>query len=181
MKCFISAARDISSGSRSSADGWMVAITYGASGGRNELAPLLRDAESAAEQRLGRRSSQAYEHERADELDFLPEPWAAGVDLRRSRTPMEPALPAWLPFEVLHRVRHVRVAAFDARGLECAIEQPPGGPHERSPSPVFLIAGDLAYEHDARLARTLAENRLRRRLPQQAAATTRRRGARGAQ
>src|SRR5262249_45750385 len=97
-----------------------------------------------------------------------------------TRTPVQSALAPRLPFEVLDRVRHVRVAALDAGRLERAIEQPARRADERPPRTIFLVARDLAHEHHARVARTFAEDRLRSSLPYQPAATARGRRSRGA-
>src|SRR4051794_28506052 len=108
---------------------------------RHELAALLRHAKSAPEQRLRSRGSKAHDHERVHEIDLHPEPWTARVDLGRTRTPVEPPLPAWFPFEMLDRIRHVDLVAFDAGGLERTIQQSPGRADERPPGAVLLITG----------------------------------------
>jgi hypothetical protein len=50
------------------------------------------------------------------------------------------ALPARLPFEVLHRVRDVNLVPFDSRFLERAIEKFARRTDERFSREVFLVA-----------------------------------------
>jgi hypothetical protein len=72
--------------------------------------------------------------------------------------------------EVLDGVRDVRRRPVDAGRLERLVEQPAGRPDERPARPVLLVAGLLADEHDPASAGPAPGHRLRRRLPQRAAA-----------
>src|SRR4051794_2917812 len=74
---------------------------------------------------------------------------------------MNAAFAARLPFEMLHGVSHVDVAAIDARFFERAIEQLAGGPDERLSGEIFLVAGLLAEEQQLRAFRSFAEDGLR--------------------
>src|SRR4029079_12209686 len=96
------------------------------------------------------------------------EPAMARVDLHRVRLRVEAPLAAWLPLEVLHRVRDVDVVLRDACLLERGVEDPPRGSDERMALLILLIARLLADEHEPRVRRAFAEDRLRGVLVQMA-------------
>src|SRR5690606_47525 len=80
-----------------------------------------------------------------------------------------PHLAAALELEVLDRVGHVQPLAVDAELRERAVEQAARGADERAPGEVLGVARLLADHEDAGPRRTLAEDGLRRGLPQRAA------------
>ena len=75
-------------------------------------------------------------------------------------------LPRGLPLEVLDHVGHVSASAFDAGGLDRAVEQPAGGPDEGSSLAILGVARRLAHEHDLRVLGALSEDGLGRGPPQ---------------
>src|SRR5437899_12133488 len=83
---------------------------------------------------------------------------------------MEPSLALWLPLEVLDGVGHVHLGAIDAGGLKGLIEDAAGGSDERLAFLVLAVTRLLADEHHARMLAPLAEDRLRARPVEIAAA-----------
>src|SRR5262249_53444396 len=73
---------------------------------------------------------------------------------------VDTALAARDELEVLHRVGHVEFFAIEAGLDERAIEHFARGPHERRPAQILLVTRLLADEHDARVGRATAEDRL---------------------
>jgi hypothetical protein len=74
---------------------------------------------------------------------------------------MDSPLPAWLPFEVLHGIRHIDVLAIDPCSFKRSIENLSGGPYEWLTRFIFLVTRLLSDEHHLGLRRTLAEHSLR--------------------
>src|SRR5438105_3370505 len=109
---------------------------------------------------------------RLDEPDLFLEPRMTGTDLRVVRLLVNAprALFAALPLEVLHGVRHIDVAAVYRRFLEGPIEQPSRRPNEWMSGAVLLISWLLADDHDRRVRRPFAKDRLRTEGPQVATA-----------
>jgi hypothetical protein len=82
---------------------------------------------------------------------------------------VDSALPsARPPLEVLDGVREVDTLPVDARARQGVVEHTPGWADERAPLDVLAIAGLLADEQNPRVRRALAENGLRRILPESA-------------
>src|SRR3954470_3149261 len=133
-------------------------------------AALLRDAELLAEERLCSRRAEADEHLRLDRGQLGLEPRTTGHLLRPGRLRVDAPLAARLPLEVLDGVRHVGRRPVYPRQLESLVEDAPGGADEGSARLVLLIPRLLADEENPRFRRSLAEDGLRPRLPQGAAA-----------
>ena len=89
------------------------------------------------------------------------EPPTARLDLTRVGLLVKASLASRFVLEVLYCIRQVELAAIDAGAREGLVEEAPGRPDERPPADVLLVTGLLADEHDGRIARPLAENRLR--------------------
>src|SRR5438876_77665 len=126
----------------------------------DELPTLQGDPKVAAEQRLGRGSSQQNEVLWLDRGDLGIERWPAGIDLGGVGLLMQPALALRLPLEVLDGVRDIHLAPVDSRRLECVIEHAAGGSDEGLAFPIFAIAGLLAHEHHPRVLGAFAEDGL---------------------
>ena len=93
---------------------------------------------------------------RVEQVQFLRQPLPARARVRRLRRLVQAVLAAALEAEVLHRVGQVtRVSRGMPSSSQRALEQLPGGAHERTAAQVLLVAGLLADEHDARVARDL--------------------------
>lgn len=139
---------------------------------------LLHHAERSAEQRLGRRCAEADDDARLNQRDFGGEPGRAGTELTGIRSfvnaSFRPRVPG--PFEVLDGVRDIDVLAWNARGIERAIQQSAGWSDERAPGLVLGVAWRFADEDHARAARAFAEHRLRGAFVEVAAATGLHRG-----
>src|SRR5688500_17015420 len=103
----------------------------------------------------------------AREIAFQPEP--ARALLGRIRAAVQARLAAALELEMLDRIGDVDAAAVDAEFLQRAVEQLAGGTDEGMAAEVFLVAGLLADDEDARVVGAFAEHGLGRRLPQRAA------------
>src|SRR5579871_5440174 len=89
----------------------------------NEAAAQLGHTKIAAEQRLCRSRAEADEHFRPDERDLGIEPRLAGADLHRIGLPMDAALAARRPFEMLHHVGDISLAPRDAGLSQATVEQ----------------------------------------------------------
>jgi hypothetical protein len=113
-----------------------------------------------------RRGSETYDQTRLDCIQFRLQPRSAGGHFARVRFLVEPPLSARLPLEVFHRVREVERDSIDTSGDERTIEQLSRRPDERFTRAVFLIAGLLAHEHDARPRWARTENGAGRVAPQ---------------
>src|SRR6266498_5597813 len=135
------------------------------------LSTLARDAEAAAEQGLGRRRAEAYEHLGLDDRELGVEPRPARRDLRPRRLCMDPALAARLPLEVLDHVRHVRERPVDARLVERLVEQTSRRSDKRAALAVLTVARLLADEHYLRALRAFTEDCLSCRTPERAGLT----------
>src|SRR5260370_21337044 len=71
-------------------------------------------------------------------------------------------LAALFEFEMFDCVRNVHIRTVDARVFERAVQQTAGRPDEWLSGEIFLVAGLLAHNDDARARRALPENCLRR-------------------
>ena len=130
----------------------------------HHLAAVLRHPERAPEQRLGSGAAEGHDQGRPHQPDFLPQPWIAGPYLAGIGLLVEPSLDQLLPheLEVLHHVGDVHVLAVEPDLDQRAIEHLARRPDERRALAIFLIAGLLADQHDARADRAPAEDGLRR-------------------
>src|SRR5207244_6109867 len=96
------------------------------------------------------------------------EPRMARPDLLRVRLLVDAALSLRRVLEMLDRIRDVDELAIDPRFFKRAVEQPPRRPDERPALKILLVTGLLADEHQFGFRFALAEDRLRRVLPQAA-------------
>ena len=126
----------------------------------DQRAAAPSDAKRSAEERLGGGRAEQHEHPGLDHGDLCLEPRAAGGDLARARLLMNAPLPARLPLEVLHGIRHVRSGAVDPGLGERLVEESPRRADERPSRPVLLVTRLLADEHGSRVLRALAEDGL---------------------
>jgi hypothetical protein len=94
------------------------------------------------------------------------DPGGTCLDLLGLGRLVDPPLPARHPLEVLDHVRDVGVAPLDPGLVQRLVEDGAGGPDERLALPVLAIPGLLADQHGARALQSLAEDGLRRTLPQ---------------
>lgn len=142
-------------------------------------ASLFHHTEARTQKRLRRGGPEAHDDIGLDQRELVLEPWEAGADLAGIWCLVQSTLGARVarPLEVLHRIRDIDIVAVDARGIERVIEQTASGADEGSALLVLLVARLFTHDHDARRPRPLAEHRLGPHLPQMAAATSRRRGA----
>src|SRR5436305_14011166 len=74
---------------------------------------------------------------------------------------MDATLAARLPFEMLHRVRHVNFLSIDPRFFERAIEDFSSRAHKWFSGDILLVAGLLTEKHERRVLGSLAEDGLR--------------------
>src|SRR3954453_6850376 len=125
---------------------------------------LTRHPECGAKDRLGRGRTKTDEQLRFHDAQLRFHPWATRRDFARVRFLVNAPFAARLPFEMLHRVRHVDVVAIDLGFLERAIEQLAGWPDERLSGEILLVAWLLAQEQQLRPLRTFAEDGLRSEL-----------------
>ena len=126
------------------------------------MAPLARDAERWAEQRLGSGGPEDDHDVRLYELKLELQPHPARRDLSAVRAFVQTSFAICAPFEVLHRVRDEHAPAVDARLRESLVENAASRADERMPGEIFLVAGLLTYEDGGRRAWPLAEDGLRR-------------------
>ncbi len=147
----------------------------------DQRAAAPSDAKRPAEERLGCGRAEQHEHPGLDHRDLCLEPGAASGDLARARLLMNAPLPARLPLEVLHGIRHVRSGAVDPGLGERLVEEPPRRADERAPGPILLVARLLADEHGGRGLRALAEDGLGSEPPELAPPTARCSLAKGGQ
>src|SRR5262245_60894988 len=115
-------------------------------------AALTRDPKCPAEHRLRGGGAETDDELRFHECDFLREPWPARGDFAFDGLLVQTPLTAWFPFEMLHCVRDVYVAAFDTRIGERAIQHLSGRPDEGATFEIFLVAG-LFADHENRRRR----------------------------
>src|SRR5438093_2038706 len=148
---------------------------------RDELAAMRSTLQLKADKRMSRRSAQADDRPRLDELNLSIEPRPARRNLAGVRFLVNASLAARLPLEVLDDVGDVDRGAIDAGVLERAIEQLAGRSDERMSREVFGIARLLADEHELSFAPAFAEDGLRASLVQIASLTVSRRLADGGQ
>jgi hypothetical protein len=134
--------------------------------GVDRTATLTRDPEILAEQRLCRHGPHRHEHARLHDPELRLEPRVARGDLAPARLLVDPTLAARRPLEVLDGVRHVRARTIEAGVLERAVEELPGGPHERMSLDVLAVTRLLADEHQLGVLGPFAEDRLRAGLPE---------------
>ena len=160
-----------SSGARRIDEGCTVAMTDGRPGGGSPTSPRCRvtlksrPSSDCAAIAPSRTSSGGDE-----DLDLRPQPGLACDDVRAQRRLVQAALPAHLEAEVLDRVRLVDALVVEARALQRDVQHVAGRPDERVTLDVLAVAGLLADEHELGMLRPLAEDGLRRRAPEVAAA-----------
>src|SRR4051812_42763521 len=134
----------------------------------DELAALHRYLEILADHRFCGGRAKGDDDMRFYRGDLPLEPLMAGVDLALRGRLVEAPLAAQLPFEVLHRVRDIKMLPVDTRRFQAAVEEPSGRPDEGQALLVFLVAGLLAHQHDASMGVAGAEHRLGGVRPQRA-------------
>src|SRR5262245_3876067 len=88
-----------------------------------DLAAIERELDREAEQRAGRRRSEADQEAWTDEAQLFVDPRLAGVDLGDGRRLVDAPLAAAFEAEVLDRVGQVDVLAIDADLVEDRVEQ----------------------------------------------------------
>ena len=138
-----------------------------------EIAPLLGDPELGSEHRLGRRGAEAAQDLRLHDRQLLGPPLPARRDLLGVRLLVQADLPLRLPLEVLHRVRHVHVAAVDLGLDEGPVEELARRADERVPGLVLQIAGNLTHQHQIGVLGPFPEHGLGAELVQVARLTRR--------
>jgi len=138
--------------------------------GLQRPAALGHDAEPAAQQALRRRRAQHDQRLGPDDVDLRAQPRPARADLAGVGLLVDAPLAALLEAEVLDGVRDVDLVAVDPRELEGAAELASRGADERAPLAVLAVAGHLADEHHPGVLVALAEDGLRRGLPEVAPA-----------
>ena len=109
---------------------------------------------------LRRGATEEDEETRLNAAKLGEKPRLAGGHFTRSRFLMQTPFAAGDVLEVLHRIGDIDGAAIDARVIERAVEKLSRRADERMALNVFAIAGLLADDHDGRMRRTFAENRL---------------------
>jgi hypothetical protein len=119
------------------------------------------------------------DHLRLHRSQLRLQPWPARFDFRHPRFLVNPPLAARLPFEMLHGVGDVHVAAWDPRVLERLVEHRTGRADKGRPLTIFLIARLLADKHYARVFGPRTENDLGGGFVQVAPAAFMRRRAQG--
>jgi hypothetical protein len=92
-----------------------------------------------AQDRLGSRRAEADDHTRLHQHDFSFEPWKARLDFSATWFLMNPPLPAFLKFEVLHYVSHVNIRCVNCGVGQRPAEQLSSRAYEWVPLPVFRI------------------------------------------
>ena len=130
-------------------------------GGRDQLAPLLRDAEAAADQRLRGHCTEA-----TDEFGFdvpqlgLP-PLRARGDVACVRLLVDAHLAGGRQLKCFTAlVRYTSVRRIPA-STSAAVEEMTRGTDEHVPLPVLVVARLFADHHDPRVRRALTEDGLR--------------------
>src|SRR6266498_3948125 len=131
-----------------------------------KLPPFLRDADDSSHHRLSRGGAQADDHLRVNDLDLRLQPGLAGYHLPDQRLLMQASLAPLDPFKMLHGVGDVNLVARNARFSEGFVQETTCRSDERVALAIFHIAWLFTDEHDARVFRPLAENRLGRVLVQ---------------
>src|SRR5690242_2976216 len=124
------------------------------------------DALGRARECAQRRAAEGDDYPRLYGGDLAREPHVAGADVSDVRSPVKTPLTARFPSKMLHGVRDEEVAALEAGRCEAVIENLAGRADKCVPAQILLIAGLLANQHDARVRRPDADDRLRRVSPQ---------------
>ncbi|MNT27528.1 hypothetical protein D3C72_1631650 [compost metagenome] len=122
----------------------------------------------AAQHRARRGRAQRHDHLGADLLQLALQPQAAGLDLLLCRRLVQPPLAAQFELEMLDRIGHEELVAVQARLAQCLVQQVARRPDEGRALQVFLRAGLLAHQHDARMRGALAGHALGGIAPQRA-------------
>jgi len=117
-------------------------------GRRMPPTPVGRHLKAASEERLGGRSTQTHDDPGLDDLDFLSEPYGAGLPLGRRRGPVLPSAADGLEGPALDDVCDVEVRPGEAHGLEGLVEEAASRSDEGPARLVLDPAGTLADEHD---------------------------------
>src|SRR6266545_8056507 len=132
-----------------------------------KLPPFLRDADDSFHHRLSRGGAQADDHLRVNDLDLRLQPRLAGYHLPDQRLLVQASSLATLdPFKMFDGVGDVNLVARNTRFSEGFVQQTTCRSDERTALAIFHIAWLFTDEHDARVFRPLAENRLGRVLVQ---------------
>src|SRR5580704_1112466 len=139
---------------------------------------VVPDPEPRAEHGLARYRAEQHEQPGPDEADLGVQPESARLDLGAVRALVDPALATRGPLEVLDRVAQVDLRAVDAGLAQRPVQDPPGGPDERTSLLVLLIAGLLTDEHHRPGGRPALPEHGRRRALVQVAARARGRAVR---
>ena len=126
-----------------------------------DLTAVLRHSKRRSEDRLRSRRAQTNKQSRPNDLKLGFEPRPAGRNLARVRFLVDAALPARLPFEVLHRVGDVNLIAIDSRFFQRPVENFSSRADERSTSEILLIPRLFAQEHKPRAFGSFARRRQR--------------------
>src|SRR5205085_6925646 len=136
----------------------------------NHLPAVLHQLELRAEHRLRGRRTEADDDLRLHRAQLRLEPRAARFDLRHARFLVDAPLAPRLPLEMLHGVGDIHLMARNARSVQRLVEHRAGGADKRRALTVFLVARLLADKHHACLVWTGAEDDLRGRFVEIAAA-----------
>src|SRR5262249_10879800 len=151
--------------------GWMDRRQHVRSERRWDEPPAIAaDAELRAEQRLRGCGAETHDATRRDECDLAVEPRPARGNLAGVRLLVDAPLAARLPAEVLHHVGDVSVRSLDAGLGQCSLQQLAGGTDEGPSREVLVVSWLLADEHHPGVLLPLAEDGLRRALPEVACA-----------
>src|SRR5579863_453936 len=140
----------------------------GSERGFEALSALSANAEGSSEQRLRCCCPQADKNFRLYHPQFGVEPRTAGLNLRVARLFVNAPLAAfrWCPLEMLDHIRYVHFSAVDSSLLQRLIQELAGRTNKGMASPVFLITGLLAHEHDLCPCGPFAEHGLCSVLPE---------------
>ena len=125
-----------------------------------EHAVVLRQSEVATEEDLSRGRPEANDDFGPHDRDLGLEPAAACMDLECVWLRVKAAFAAWLPLEVLHRVREVDLLARDLCLVERLVEEHARWADERTADEILAIPGLLADEHHRSRGRAFAEDDL---------------------
>ena len=131
-----------------------------------KFASMLREAKSAAEERLSRGGAETHDHFGLESGNFGFEPRTAGSDFGGVGLFVDAALAAGLPLEMFYGVGDVDFLAVDAGFDEGGVEELSRGSDEGTALEVFLISRLFADEHDFRVVLAFAEDGLRAALPE---------------
>lgn len=128
-----------------------------------ETAELRRSARAADDdrctgERIGRRPSKRYNQMRVHEFEFFEKPPTIVFHFAHGRLLVDAPLAALLKFEMLDRIRDVRMRTVYSCFVERFIEKPSCGPDERTTLEIFLVAWLFADEGERGAERPFAKN-----------------------